>query len=66
MTIMTRLPFFIAINYEGDLSLEIDKYMPLVKKIAGRMVNHLPSRGDQYDDLVQAGLLGLVQAFRRF
>jgi RNA polymerase sigma factor for flagellar operon FliA len=41
------------------------KYLPLVKYVAGRMMTSLPSSVD-YDDLVSAGVIGLIGALERF
>ncbi|RMD96193.1 MAG: FliA/WhiG family RNA polymerase sigma factor [Calditrichaeota bacterium] len=41
------------------------KYLPLVKYVAGKMMANLPSSVD-YDDLVSAGVIGLIGALERF
>jgi len=41
------------------------QYLPLVKYIAGRMMTSLPSSVD-YNDLVSAGVVGLIGALERF
>jgi RNA polymerase sigma factor for flagellar operon FliA len=41
------------------------KHMPMVKKLAYYMLAHLP-RTVQLDDLIQAGMLGLLEAARHF
>lgn len=41
------------------------KYLPLVKYVAGKMMVSLPSSVD-YDDLVSAGVIGLIGALDRF
>ncbi len=41
------------------------KYLPLVKYVAGKMMATLPSSVD-YDDLVSAGVIGLIGALERF
>lgn len=41
------------------------KYLPLVKYVAGKMMVSLPSSVD-YDDLVSAGVIGLIGALERF
>lgn len=41
------------------------KYLPLVKYVAGRMMTSLPS-SVEYDDLVSAGVIGLIGALERF
>lgn len=47
---------------EGDI---IELYSPLVKRIAYHMATRLPP-SIQFDDLVQAGLIGLLEASRNF
>jgi RNA polymerase sigma factor FliA len=46
-------------------SVELLRYVPLVKKIAGRLRKRLPTSVEM-DDLVQVGLIGLDDALRRF
>ncbi|HHL73222.1 MAG TPA: FliA/WhiG family RNA polymerase sigma factor [Bacteroidetes bacterium] len=41
------------------------KYLPLVKYVAGKMMVNLPSSVD-YEDLVSAGVIGLIGALDRF
>lgn len=41
------------------------KYLPLVKYVAGKMMVTLPSSVD-YEDLVSAGVIGLIGALERF
>ena len=41
------------------------KYLPLAKYVAGKMMATLPSSVD-YDDLVSAGVIGLIGALERF
>lgn len=41
------------------------EYLPLVKYVAGRMMANLPGSVD-YDDLVSAGVIGLIGALDRF
>ncbi|MFQ5606078.1 MAG: sigma-70 family RNA polymerase sigma factor, partial [bacterium] len=41
------------------------KYLPLVKYVAGKMMVTLPASVD-YEDLVSAGVIGLIGAFERF
>ncbi len=45
--------------------LEIEQHAGLVKRIANHMVARLPA-GVQVDDLVQAGLIGLLEAARQY
>ena len=43
----------------------IIEYLPFVKKIVYRLTNHLPSHVET-DDLLHAGIIGLIQAVDRF
>lgn len=44
---------------------QIEKYLPLVKRIAGRLAISLPSHVDE-DDLIGYGVFGLLDATERF
>lgn len=44
---------------------QITKYAPLVKRIAYHLLSRLPG-SVQVDDLIQAGMLGLLEASRRY
>lgn len=46
-------------------SVDLAAYMPLVRKIAGRLGRRLPSNVDS-DDLLQVGMIGLNEAMSRF
>ena len=46
-------------------SAELLRYVPLVRKIAGKLRKRLPANVEM-DDLVQLGLIGLDDALRRF
>jgi RNA polymerase sigma factor for flagellar operon FliA len=54
-------------NAKGMLTAEggIEPYLPLVRRAAARMIGHLPPNVEM-DDLVQAGVLGLMDAMQRF
>ncbi|MEE9452732.1 MAG: sigma-70 family RNA polymerase sigma factor, partial [Gammaproteobacteria bacterium] len=43
----------------------VDRYTPLVKRIAYHLLSHLP-KFIQLDDLFQAGMLGLLEAARNY
>lgn len=43
----------------------VEKYLPLVKRIAGRLVISLPSHVDE-DDIIGYGVFGLLDALERF
>jgi len=44
----------------------INKYLPYVKRIVYRIAIHLPSNIVEIDDLVNAGVIGLIQAVDRY
>jgi RNA polymerase sigma factor for flagellar operon FliA len=52
---------------KGTLSPQpgIEHYLPLVRRTAARMVGRLPANVE-LDDLVQAGVMGLMEAMERF
>lgn len=52
---------------EGTLAREmnIEQYVPLVRRMAHHMVARLPA-SVQIEDLMQAGMLGLLDALGRF
>lgn len=56
-----------AYNQKPELSMNdvIDEYGHLVKKIAYHLLARLPS-SVEVDDLIQAGMIGLIEAFKRF
>jgi RNA polymerase sigma factor for flagellar operon FliA len=52
-------------HYDQDDSAQIAQYTPLVKKIAYHLMSRLPPSVQQ-DDLIQAGLIGLLEALRNY
>ena len=48
-----------------DKSKQIDQYIPLVRRLAHHLIARLPA-SVQIDDLIQAGLIGLMDAINRF
>jgi RNA polymerase sigma factor for flagellar operon FliA len=51
---------------QGDASAElVERHAPLVKRIAHHLLARLPS-SVQVDDLIQAGLIGLLEASRNY
>lgn len=48
-----------------DLVLDITQYAPMVKKIAGILISRLPA-SIELDDLIQVGIIGLIDAARQF
>jgi len=49
----------------ADANEQIMAYAPLVKRIAHHLMNRLPD-SVQVDDLIQAGMLGLLEAIKNF
>ena len=57
-------------SYQGNRDLAtrdkiIESYLPLVKKIVGRMSLKLPSHWDN-EDVISYGIIGLLEAVERF
>jgi len=52
---------------KGTLSAQagIENYMPMVRRAAARMIGHLPANVE-IDDLIQAGVMGLMEAMQRY
>ncbi len=50
---------------DQDADTLVNQHAPLVKRIAYHMVNRLPS-SVQVDDLIQAGMIGLLEASRNY
>ncbi|MDX1656075.1 MAG: RNA polymerase sigma factor FliA [Candidatus Competibacteraceae bacterium] len=50
---------------QEDLDAQITRHAPLVKRIAYHLLARLPG-SVQVDDLIQAGMLGLLEAARRY
>lgn len=52
---------------QGTLDHEttLDRYGPMVRRIASQLIGRLPANVD-FDDLVQAGMIGLFDAMSRF
>ncbi|WP_370262939.1 RNA polymerase sigma factor FliA [Limnobacter sp.] len=48
-----------------DKSQQVDQYIPLVRRLAHHLIAKLPA-SVQIDDLIQAGLIGLMDAISRF
>jgi len=48
-----------------DRSAAVNQYAPLVRRLASQMMSRLPSNVD-IDDLIQAGMIGLMDALSRF
>jgi RNA polymerase sigma factor for flagellar operon FliA len=54
-----------APNYSLTVDQQIEQYLPLVKRIAYHLMSRLPPSVQQ-DDLIQAGLIGLLEALRNY
>ncbi|WP_119155621.1 RNA polymerase sigma factor FliA [Caldimonas tepidiphila] len=54
-----------ALSVRPDLNAKLREYSPLVHRMARRMMTKLPANVE-FDDLVQAGLLGLNEVLSRF
>ena len=52
-------------NFDHEDSAQIEHYIPLVKRIAYHLMSRLPPSVQQ-DDLVQAGMIGLLEAMRNY
>ncbi len=52
-------------NFEQESDAQIEQYIPLVKRIAYHLMARLPPSVQQ-DDLVQAGMIGLLEAMRNY
>lgn len=52
-------------HHELDDNAQIEQYIPLVKRIAYHLMARLPPSVQQ-DDLIQAGLIGLLEALRNY
>ena len=54
---------FAAVNQEPGV--DIEAFAPLVKKIAYHLLARMPA-SVQLDDLIQAGMLGLIEAAQKY
>jgi RNA polymerase sigma factor for flagellar operon FliA len=48
-----------------DARVNIENYLPMVRRAAARMIGRLPANVEM-DDLVQAGVMGLMDAMQRY
>ncbi len=63
---MNELAMYTSIQRDGEVSDElITRYVPLVKRIANHLMTRLPP-SVQVDDLIQAGMIGLLEAARNY
>jgi RNA polymerase sigma factor FliA len=61
---MTRASLYKQVSQNEDNNF-IEEYAPLVKRIAHHLLARLP-QSVQVDDLVQAGMIGLIEAHRNY
>lgn len=61
---MNRHAMYAAVQRQSDNDLVVE-HAPLVKRIAHHMVARLPA-SVQVDDLIQAGMIGLLEASRQY
>lgn len=61
---MNAVAMYSAVQ-SGGIDQQIAAYAPLVKRIAHHLMNRLPD-SVQVDDLIQAGMLGLLEASKNF
>ena len=54
-----------APDFTATADQQIQQYLPLVKRIAYHLMSRLPPSVQQ-DDLIQAGLIGLLEALRNY
>ncbi len=54
-----------AYESQGDEEIAIRKYLPLLHSVVNRMQVSFPSCVE-VDDMISAGLIGLIQAYRRY
>lgn len=50
---------------QAGLEIDITQYAPMVRKIAGILISRLPA-SIELDDLIQVGIIGLIDAARQF
>src|SRR5690554_2703206 len=61
---MVNNPYEVA-NRSSWKTEQVEKYLPLVKRIAGRLAISLPQHVDE-DDLIGYGVFGLLDALEKF
>jgi RNA polymerase sigma factor for flagellar operon FliA len=62
---MSAVAMYASVQSAGSSDSRIMEYAPLVKRIAHHLMNRLPD-SVQVDDLIQAGMLGLLEASKNF
>jgi len=63
---MNELAMYTSIQRDGEVTEDlINRYVPLVKRIAYHLMTRLPP-SVQVDDLIQSGMIGLLEAARNY
>lgn len=57
---------YVSENNEEATEILYEKYMPLVKKTAGKMHLYIKNTGMEVNDLIQEGMLGLSSAIHEY
>lgn len=57
---------YISENNEDATEILYEKYMPLVKKTAGKILPHVKNTGLEANDLIQEGMIGLSNAIHEY
>lgn len=61
-----ELMSYVAEGNEDASDILIEKYIPYVNSVAGRMIKYCKNNGIDYSDLRQEGLIGLTEAINKF
>lgn len=62
---MNAVAMYSSVQSAGSIDARLMEYTPLVKRIAHHLLNRLPD-SVQVDDLIQAGMMGLLEALKNF
>jgi RNA polymerase sigma factor FliA len=62
---MNAVAMYSSVQSAGSIDARIVEHTPLVKRIAHHLLNRLPD-SVQVDDLIQAGMMGLLEALKNF
>ena len=61
-----EINYLISENDEAAKELIYKKYRPIIEMKASKFKNYVESRGYDYNDLIQEGMMGLTQAIRNY
>ena len=61
-----EINYLISENDEAAKELVYKKYRPIIEMKASKFKNYVESRGYDYNDLIQEGMMGLTQAIRNY